>query len=81
MGTGTFLIKYKYKRVEHSCYSRNFLVWALKLERLGIWDKQCDCILFMKVFVGGTERHCNIEVSSANSGIKTARSTTVPSPF
>lgn len=40
---------------------------ALKLERVRIWEKQCNCILFIKVFAGGTE------VWSANPGIKTAR--------
>ena len=40
---------------------------ALQLERLRIWEKRCNCILFIKVFAGGPE------VLSADPGIKIAR--------
>lgn len=44
---------------------------ALKLERVRIWERQCNCILFIKVFAGGTEKFCMPTLASRLLGMNT----------
>lgn len=44
---------------------------ALQSERLRIWEKQCTCILFIKVFAGGTEKFRVPTLASRLLGIDT----------